>query len=323
MAAILRFTLAALVLTLLVPVPALAQFGAQPIKILYGFAAGSGGDILARIVAEKMQATLGVSVIVENRTGGGGAIAMRALKTAAPDGNTIYIGPNGPTTIIPLFDPKAGYDPETDFTPLAQLVTYEFVLAVAKDAPAKSLAEMIAWLKANPDKGAYGTPAAGSSLHFLMVKLAQDKGLDLRAVHYRGSTPALTDAMSGVLPIVCLPLVDVIEQHRAGNVRILATSGAERSIFVPEAPTFAEQGVDIRVTGWYGAFAPAKTPRAVVDRLNAIMTATVQAPEMKQRLFAMGFKSSGTTPEQLDDIRRREAEFWRPIVKESGFRAEE
>ena len=300
-----------------------AQFGAQPIKILYGFAPGSGGDLLARLVGERMQAALGVSVVVENRTGGGGAIAMRALKTAAPDGNTIYIGPNGPTTIIPLFDPRAGYDPETDFAPLAQLVTYEFALAVAKNVPAKNLAELVDWLKANPDKGSYGTPASGSSLHFLGVKLAQDTRLDLRPVHYRGSVPAVTDAMSGVLPIVCLPLVDVIEQHRAGNVRIVATSDGERSVFVPEAPTFAEQGIDIKVTGWYGAFAPAKTPQAVLDRLNKIMVETVQAPQTKQKLFAMGFKSSGTSPTALNDIRKRETDFWRPIVKSSGFKAEE
>lgn len=311
------------VAALLAPCAAFAQFGSQPIKILYGFAPGSGGDLLARIVAEKMQAALGVSVVVENRTGGGGAIAMRGLKTAAPDGNTIYIGPNGPTTIIPLFDPKAGYDPDVDFAPLAQLVTYEFACAVAKNVPAKDLRELIAWLKANPDKGAYGTPAAGSSLHFLGVKLAADTKLDLRAVHYRGSMPAVADAMSGVLPVLCLPLVDVIEQHKAGNVRIVATSDAERSIFVPEAPTFAEQGIDIKVTGWYGAFAPARTPQAVVDRLNKVMTETVQAPDMKQRLFNMGFKSSGTTASQLDQIRKAETDFWRPIVKASGFKAEE
>ena len=133
----------------------------------------------------------------------------------------------------------------------------------------------------------------------------------------------LTDAMSGVLPIVCLPLVDVIEQHKAGAVRIFATSDAERSVFVPEAPTFAEQGIDIKVTGWYGAFAPAKTPQAVVDRLNKLMAETVQAPDVKQRLFNMGFKSSGTTPARLDAIRKAETEFWRPIVKASGFKAEE
>ncbi len=295
----------------------------QPIKILYGFAPGSGGDLLSRMVAERLSAATGQNVVVENRTGASGKIALKALMASPPDGTTIFIGPNGPMTIIPLYDGNAGYDPKTDFAPLTQLVTYEFALATPTALPVKSVRELVAWVKANPGKGAYGTPGAGSSLHFLGLKLGSTAGVDLRAVNYRGSVPAITDAMAGQVSMVFLPLVDTIEQHRAGAVRILATSAALRSSFVPEAPTFVEQGYDIAVTGWYGAFAPAKTPRPIVNELNRIMVEAVRSPEISARLNAMGFHPAGTTPEGLADIRDKEIEFWRPIVAASGFKSEE
>lgn len=301
----------------------IAQTIRQPIRILYGFAPGSGGDLLSRMVADRLSAAIGQPVVVENRTGASGKIALKALMGSAPDGTTLFIGPNGPMTIIPIYDANAGYDPLTDFAPVTQLVTYEFALGVATSTPAKSVRELVDYVRANAGKGAYGTPGAGSSLHFLGLKLGSTAGIDLRAVHYRGSVPAITDAMAGQVSMVFLPLVDTIEQYRAGAVRILATSAAARSSFVPEAPTFVEQGYDIAVTGWYGAFAPAKTPRPVIDELNRIMVEAVRSPEISQKLNAMGFHPAGTTPEGLADIRDREIEFWRPIVKASGFKSEE
>jgi tripartite-type tricarboxylate transporter receptor subunit TctC len=300
-----------------------AQLPSQPIKILYGFAPGSGGDLLSRMVAERLSVATGQSVVVENRTGASGKIALKALMASPADGTTLFIGPNGPMTIIPLYDGNAGYDPTTDFTPVTQLVTYEFALGVATSTPVKSVRELVDYVKANPGKGSYGTPGAGSSLHFLGLKLAETAGIDLRAVHYRGSVPAITDAMGGQVSMVFLPLVDTIEQHRSGAVRILATSAGERSSFVPEAPTFVEQGYDIAVTGWYGAFAPAKTPRPVIDALNKAMVEAVRSPEISAKLNAMGFHPAGTTPDGLAQIRDKEIEFWRPIVKASGFKAEE
>ncbi len=318
-----RFVPASLACVVMAAQPFAALAQTQGVKILYGFVPGSAGDLLSRIVAERLQPAIGQSVVVENRAGASGKIALKALKGAAPDGSTLYIGPSGPMTIIPLHDANAGYDPEIDFAAVSQLVTFEFGLAVGKDVPAKSLTELVAWLKANPGKGNYGTSGAGTSMHFLGLKLATATGLDLRPVHYRGSALAISDVVSGQLPLAMLPVADLLEQHRAGAVRIVATSDNERSIFVPDVPTFIEQGLDVRAGAWYAAYAPAKTPVDIVARLSRIMSETVQAAQTKERLYTMGFKATGSSPEFLAQTQKRELEFWRPIVKASGFKSED
>ena len=206
--------------------------------------------------------------------------------------------------------------------PITQLTTFEFGLAAHKGIPATSLAELNAYLKANPAKASYGTSGAGTSMHFLGLKLASATGVDYRPVHYRGSGQSVADLTSGQLPMVILPINDTIEHHRTGAIRILATSDRERSIFLPDVPTFREQGVDFEIPGWYSAYAPAKTPPEIVARLSKAMVEIVQSPEVKQRLYNIGFKATGTSPEAFAALQRREIEFWRPIVKASGFKSE-
>jgi tripartite-type tricarboxylate transporter receptor subunit TctC len=302
---------------------ALAQPANQPIRLLFGFAAGSAGDTLTRIVADRMQTVLGQSVVVENRVGASAKIALLAVKNAPPDGTLLYIGPNGPMTITPHYDSNAGYDPQTDFTPISQLVTFEFSIGVSpKLLPATNLAEMIALVKSKPELGSYGTPGGGSNPHFIAINLANAAKIDLRAVHYRGSVPALNDVIAGQLPMMVTPLSDQIEQAKAGNLRIIATSDKVRSIFAPEVPTFIEQGFPVEALGWYAAYGPPNLPRPIVERLNKIMAEAVRAPEVKGRLDALGFKATATSPEGLAEQQKKEIDYWRPIVKASGFKAD-
>ncbi|MDB5569438.1 MAG: hypothetical protein JWN93_621 [Hyphomicrobiales bacterium] len=302
------------------PNAAFAQSPAQPIRILYGFAAGSAGDLLARLVAERMQATLGQSVVVENRVGASGRLAIMAIKQGPSDGSLLFISPNGPLAITPLYDANVGYDPVADFAPVSQLVTFDFSLAIATSIPAKSLAELVPWLKANPDKAAYGTPGPGTNLHFMGIAFSNAAGTALRPVHYRGSAPALNDVVADQLPMMITPLSDQIEQYRNGKVRVLATAGDKRSQFAPEVPTFQEAGFNVRANGWYSAFASSRTPKETIDRLNKAMVEAVNTPAVKQRLESIAFETTGTSPDALKQALAREIETWTPIVKASGYK---
>lgn len=312
-----------LVLVMAIEAKAQALFGSQSVRIIYPFAAGSAGDTISRLFAEKLQATINQTVVVENRTGASGKIGIKAVKAAAPDGNTLLVTPNGGMTLIPLHDVNAGYDPEADFSPISQLVLFDFVIAVANTVPAKNLNELQKWVQANPMKGSYGSPGAGSTLHFVGMKFGMETKLDLQAVQYRGNTPVVADLISGQLPMGALALADTLEQHKSGSIRILGVSSHTRSIFLPEMPTFLEQGFNVLASGSYSLYAPAKTPTAVIDRLQAIAAETVQAPDVKKRLLSMGFVPTGTSQGALIKAQREEIEYWKPLVQQSGFKSQD
>jgi tripartite-type tricarboxylate transporter receptor subunit TctC len=299
--------------------PALAQIGGEPVRIVFPFAAGGSGDALARMVAEHMRAALNETVIVENRSGAQGRLGVQAVKGAAPDGKTILMTPIAPMSIYPLVYKSLGYDPIADFVALSQLATFDFGLAVGPQVPAKSLKELIAWVKANPAQGNYGTPAAGTLPHFFAVSFAKAAGLDLRHVGYRGSAAAITDLLGGQIAIVVTTTSDLLAQHKAGRIRVLATSGAKRSPFLNGIPTFKEEGFGIEGEGWYGMFAPAKTPPAIVARYSKIIAEAVHTAAVKTRLDAFGLVPTGSTSEELGRIQKADMESWAPAVKASGY----
>jgi tripartite-type tricarboxylate transporter receptor subunit TctC len=307
----------------LLRIPASAQVLEQPIRIIFPFAAGGSGDTLARLVADQMRAKLGRSVIVEDRTGGAGRIGVMAVKNATPDGSTLLITPIAPMAVYQHVYKSLGYDPINDFAALSQLATFDFALAVGPQVPAHSLGELVAWVKADPARAAYGGPSTGDLPHFLGVLFGRAAGLDLRHVAYRGSVPAVTDLVKGQIPIVIATLSDLVEMHKAKRVRILASAGKERSHFTPDVPTLREEGYDIAATSWYGAFAPAKTPAATVERLSAIMAAAVRAPEVSERLRAFGLDPTGTSAAELAAIQKTDSEHWASAVKLSGFTPDE
>jgi len=302
-------------------VPAAAQVGGEPIRIVFPFAAGGSGDALARLIADKMHTALNRPVIVENRTGAAGRIAVNAVKSAAPDGNTLLITPIAPVAIYPHVYKSLDYDPIRDFEPLSQLATFDFGVAVGQQVPAKSLKELVTWVKAAPAaRTNFGMPAAGSLPHFLGIMFGREAGVDLHAIIYRGSAAALTDLVAGHIPTLFTTTSDMVEMNRAGRIRVLATSGQQRSPFLPDVPTFQESGYDLVATGWYAMFAPAKTPADVVARLNKAIVAAVKAPDVRERMLAAGLQPTGTSAAELGKIQRRDSEFWAPAIKASGFK---
>jgi tripartite-type tricarboxylate transporter receptor subunit TctC len=221
--------LAAFAAALLWQTPAPAQD--QPIKIVFPFAAGGSGDALTRMIADGMHQSLGRAVIVENRTGAAGRIGTVAVKNAAPDGNTLLITPIAPVAVYQHVYPNLGYDPINDFAPISQLTTFDFAVAVGAQVPAKTLKELVAWVKADPARATFASPAAGALPHFFGVLFGSAAGLELRHAPYRGSAAALPDLIAGHVPMMFTTLSDLLENHRAGRIRILATSGNARSPF--------------------------------------------------------------------------------------------
>jgi len=307
----------------LLPFAATAQVAEQPIRIVYPFAAGGAGDALVRIIADKMRAALGRSVVVENRTGGAGRIGVTAVKNAALDGSTLLITPIAPMAVYQHVYKSLDYDPINDFAAVSQLATFDFGLAVGPQIPADSLRQFVAWVKADAARATFGTPATGDLTHFLGVLLGRATGLDLRHVAYRGSPPAVADLVAGHIPSVITPISDLVEMHKAKRVRILASSGTVRSQFTPDVPTFHEGGYDIEGTSWYGAFAPAKTPAATVERFSAIIAAAVRVPEVNDRLSAFGLRLTGTSAAELAAIQKADSERWASAVKALGFTPDE
>jgi len=289
-----------------------AQVGDQPIRIIFPYAAGGSGDGTSRLMAEHMRVALNRPVIVENRTGAAGRIGVQAVKAAAPDGNTLLLTPIAPMSVFQHVYPNLGYDPINDFRPITQIGTFDLAVAVGPAVAAKSLKELVDWLKANPEKANYGMPAAGSLPHFFGVLFGRAAGVDLKAVTYRGSAAALTDLIAGQVPLVFTTTTDLLELHKAGRVRVLATSGAQRSPFLSDVPTFKEAGYDIQGSGWYGMFAPAKTPSDIIERYNKVVVAAIAKPEVRNRLLAFGLEPTSTTAEEFAAIQKADSELWAP-----------
>ncbi|MGJ7509699.1 tripartite tricarboxylate transporter substrate-binding protein [Variovorax sp. GT1P44] len=295
---------------------------ASPAKILLAFEGGSSRAV-AFLLAERARVQLGRPVIVEERPGATGRIAAMALKNAAPDGTTLAYLPIAVPVLAPLTFKDVHYDPTQDFAPVSQIATYTLALAVPFNHPARTMPEYIAWLKTHPDKAFYGTGAAGALPHFLGVMVSRATGVEMTHVAYKGFAPMSIDLVEGTISSGISGVSDFIDLHRAGRLRIIATSGDRRVPQLPDVPTFAEQGYPTVVaTGWAGVFAPARTPKAVIDEWSRALVATVRSPEGQKLLLDFGVEPTGTTPEAFAAILAEDIARWAPIVKASGFRAD-
>jgi len=300
-----------------------AQSGpAGPIHILLGFA-DEGSYAIAQLLTDNITKAMGQPVVIDRKPGATGQIAAEALKNAAPDATTLYLTPIGVAVLAPLVFRNLRFDPVKDFAPVAQVITFRYALAVGPNHPAKTVPEFVAWAKTHPNQASYGTPGAGSLPHFIGTMMNQTTGTDLLHVPYKGGGPMQADLMGGQIPCGIDGLGNLIELHRAGKIRILAVSGAERSPLAPSIPTFREEGLTTSdVVGWIGVFAPARTPKATVDRLSAAMNEALRTPNIRERYFALGFEPTGTTPEELSSIVASDMARWAPVIKASGFSAE-
>jgi tripartite-type tricarboxylate transporter receptor subunit TctC len=249
--------------------PAWAQTTVKNVRIIVPFPAGGGTDVLARLIADKMRGNYAPAVIVENRVGASGRTGVEAVKNADADGTTLLFTPDFLMTVYPHSFRKLSYDPLKDFAAVAIVASSGLALAAGPALPAevKTVKEYLAWAKANPRQASYATTAAGGTPHFVGVMLAQASGVELTPVHYKGGGPALNDLMGGQIPVSVNPIGELLPQLKGGKVRVLATTGAKRSKFLPEVPTMAESGFpDIVLSPWLGFFAPAHTPAEVVKR---------------------------------------------------------
>jgi tripartite-type tricarboxylate transporter receptor subunit TctC len=296
---------------------AVAQQGT--IKFLVGFPAGASLDALTRMVADKMQASLGQNVIVENRTGAAGQIAMTALKGSPADGTVLVMTPLVTIVTAPHIQ-KLPYDPFKDFAPVAHAANFLFAFAMGPATPAKSLQDYIGLVKRDAKYANYASAATGSLPHFFSLLFAEKAGLKMNHIGYRGTAAAMTDLLGGQIAAFMGTVADVAPQHKAGKVVAVATSGATRSKHLPDTPTFKELGYDIEGGGWYAAYAPAATPPAVIDRLSKAIIAALNQPDVRQRLDNYGMEPTGLPPAELARIHRRDYEQWGPVIKASGFK---
>jgi tripartite-type tricarboxylate transporter receptor subunit TctC len=307
-------------------VTANAQPAAGTAFIVSGFPAGGMGDFVARPLAEKMRGKYAPNVLVESRTGAGGRIAVEHVKRAAPDGMTILQIPSSVMVLYPNTYKKLSYDPLADFIPVTSTVGYSFSVTAGPGLPTeiKSIADYLKWAKLNPKQATYGIPAAGSALHFVGMMLSRESGVELTSVAYRGGAPLLQDVLGGQVPISINVLGEVAQHVRSGRLRSLAVTSAQRSIFLPEVPTLAEQGFkDIAVQEWLGWFLPAKTSPEIVQKLNALVRESLATPEMIEVLGKSSLQPITQSSEDFARTVRTDLARWAPIVKASGFTAED
>lgn len=298
----------------------------QP-KFLYGFPAGSAGDIACRRVAEKMAGTAYAknAALVENKPGAGGRIALDALKSSPADGSVLALSPFSATSIYPHVYKKLSYDPVNDIVPVSIAAIMHHGLAVGPVVPASvtDVKGFVAWAKANPDKSNYGSPAAGSTPHFLGALLALNQSVDLKHVPYRGSGAGITDVVGGQIAAMFTPAGDFLPNHRAGKLRLLGTSGKARLPFASDVPTFAEQGFgELTTEEWFGFYAPAKTPSNVLVAANAAINASLKDKGLIDGLAIVGLLAQGSTIDEMARSQRAEFERWGPLVKRIGFTAD-
>jgi tripartite-type tricarboxylate transporter receptor subunit TctC len=298
-----------------------AQTSAQQAsgRLIYPYAPGGIGDASARFIAQALSKGAGRTFIVDNRAGAGGRTGTRAVADATPDGNTLGYVTIALMSVFPIVFPNLNYDPEKDFAPVSQVAQFDIAMGTGPLVNAKTLGDFIAWVKANPDKGSYSTPAAGSLPHFFAVSVAEATGIRLQHVPYAGAPPAINDVIGGQLPMVVATTSDLAELHKAQKLTILGTSGQRRSHLVPEVPTFRELGYKIEGYGWFAVVAPAKTPPETVTQLSGIISAAMREPANKERINKLGMEPTGTTPAELAAIMKADREKWAPVVKASGF----
>jgi len=294
----------------------------QPLKVVFPFSPGGSGDAIARLFAKHLQTRLGRAVIVDNRAGAGGRIGAQAVKNAAPDEEILLFASASQFSLQPHLFQSLGYDPFFDFVPVSQVVTIDLALAVNSQLPVRSVGELIAWIKANPVRAIYGSPGAGTAPHFICIEFSRITGLELRHVAYRGTPAALPDVLAGRIPMYMAFLSELLEQDKAGGIRILATAASARSSFLPRIATLKESGIDVDASGWFAFYARAHMPEAIVERLTKEIVAIARDPEIRAEIRAMGCEPTGTTSEDLGRLQRADFDRWGPIVKASGITVE-
>ncbi len=299
---------------------------AQPgaVRLLVGFPPGGGTDAIARILADKLKEPLDSPVIVENRAGAGGRIAAQALMAAPADGGTFFLSHDHTVSILPLVMKNPGFDPARDFAAVAGFATFVNALAVSGGTPARSMDDYAAWVRSHgPGPEKVGVPAPASVPEFLVKLIGQKYSLALQAAPYQGSAPMMADMLSNRIHAGVGSVPDLIENHQAGKIRILAVLGGARQAALPGVPTFAELGLaGFEEMPYYGFFASSGTPKAGIDRFSVALAQVLAMPDVRDRLTAMGLTVGHMTSQELAAREKAYARTWAQIIKESGFRSQ-
>lgn len=305
-----------------VTLPSLSRAqGLDTARILTGFPPGGTVDVVARRVADKLRGAYAKVALVENKAGAGGRLAVEELKRSANDGSTLLITPAAMITLYPHLYPRLAYG-VADVTPVCSATSVVFGLGVGPAVPSsvKTLAEFLAWAKANPQNASFGSPGAGSPPHYVGALLEKESGVPLAHVPYRGTVPGIQDLLGGQIAAFSGPIGDYLPHLKTGRLRVLATSGPRRSRFLPDTPTYTESGFKaLEQVEWYGFFLPGKAAAEVVQRAASAIRDALSGPEVPEALAQFGLELSVGTPDELAKAVKNETAAWAPIVKRVGF----
>ena len=295
----------------------------KTLKVLVGFPPGGSIDIVSRVLADKMKDDLKVNIVIENRAGAGGRVAADLLKASPADGSVVMITPIVVPVLAPLVFSKLNYNPATDFAPVGHVCNFNFALSVPASLPVKNVAEFVTWLKANPQKANFGSPAPGSLPHFFGEMLSRDAKADMVHVPFAGGSALMNALMGGQVSAGIDVVLEALEAHKSGKVRILATSGDKRSAVLPDVPTFKESGYpNIVASGWFAMYAPAKTPAASIEAINRALNKALTHPEVLDRFGKLALEAGGGSAADLTKLEQASTARWAPVVKATGFRAD-
>ena len=300
-----------------------AAYPNKPIRLVVPFATGGVTDTSGRLIAEHLSRRLGQQIIVDNKPGASGNIGTQMVATAEPDGYTLLLGFDGTLVINPHVFPKVGFDTLKDFAPIGKIGDAILILVSHPAVPAKTLKEVIALSKTQSGGLSYGTSGTGGTPHIAGELLKQRTGANLTHIPYKGGGQAMTDLLGGTIPLVYTAVAGAVSHVKAGKLHAVAVSSAQRAPSLPEVPTFIEAGVaDFDINSWVGLLAPAKTPRAIVDRLNTELNAVLNDPVVRERLVTLGITASPGGPERFGRDMARDLSRYASVVKSANIKAE-
>ncbi len=315
----LKLLAAGIALTAATHAPAQSAYPSQPVRWIVPYPAGGGTDNLARSLAEAMQPSLGQPLLIDNRPGASTNIGVSVLMQSKPDGYTIMQAENAALLFNEHMFAKLPYKPATDFTYIGTIGRFPVALVVHPDFPARTVAEFIAYAKANPDKMSYASPGNGTPHHMAMELFKQRAGVSIVHVPYKGAAPAMTDIMGGQVPTMMLDLASGLPIIRSGKVRVLAIALPQRASALPEVPTFAELGFkDVNAYAFHGLIGPAGMPAEAVNRINAELHKAMKGPKVEKLFGDFGFEALPGTPQDFYKLSRAESERWGKIIKAAG-----